>query len=249
MEITKYNDPFDHLVIDNFMSEEAALKIAKEFPDYHDEIWNQKGYVYNNVLERKKTLRDWGSFKPNTYQFFLHLCSSYFIERLQNTFKKPNEILPLTVYPDYGLHGAGLHIHKTGEHLNIHLDYSIHPYLNLQRKFNFIVYLTPNWNPDWGGGLEFWSHDSESNQPKEKIKTIQNIFRRAVIFDTTQNSWHGVSEKIKCPENVYRQSIAMYYLTKYESDVDQRKRALFAPLESQKNNDEIKKFILERVKC
>jgi hypothetical protein len=39
----------------------------------------------------------------------------------------------------------------------------------LLRKLNLIVYLEKDYNPDWGGSLEFWSHDSETNKPKEKI--------------------------------------------------------------------------------
>ena len=46
-----------------------------------------------------------------------------------------------------------------GGKLNIHKDYSIHPRVDppKQRKLNLIVYLTEDWNPEWGGALELWS--------------------------------------------------------------------------------------------
>jgi Rps23 Pro-64 3,4-dihydroxylase Tpa1-like proline 4-hydroxylase len=249
MQISKvYNDPFDHIVIDDFLTDEFAQKIVSEFPEYDSSVWEEKGYVYDNPLERKKTLRDWGSFQTNTYQLFMHLCSEFITSRITNAFKKENEIIPLPIVPDFGLHGAGYHMHMCGDHLNVHLDYSIHPKANLQRKFNLILYLTPEWNPEWGGGLEFWSHDSETNQPKEKIKTIENKFKRAVIFDTTQNSWHGISQTINCPIGTYRRSIAMYYLCHVNKSTEERKRALYAPLESQKQDVKILEIINKRSK-
>ena len=40
---------------------------------------------------------------------------------------------------DYGLHGGGVHMHKTGDYLNVHLDYDIHPKVPMQRKLNIII--------------------------------------------------------------------------------------------------------------
>ena len=41
-----------------------------------------------------------------------------------------------SLYPDYGLNGGGLHLMKDKGILNPHLDYVIHPKINLVRKFN-----------------------------------------------------------------------------------------------------------------
>jgi Rps23 Pro-64 3,4-dihydroxylase Tpa1-like proline 4-hydroxylase len=133
-----------------------------------------------------------------------------------------------------------------GGRLNVHLDYSIHPKLNLLRKYNFIYYLTPEWKEEWGGNLEFWSHDDVNNSPKEKIVTIKNKFNRAIIFDASQNSWHGFSKDINCPEDKFRKSIAMYYMTEVPEGANQRRRALYSPTEEQKNNPEILNLIKQR---
>jgi hypothetical protein len=93
-----------------------------------------------------------------------------------------------------------------------------------------------------------WSHNTETNQPKELIKTVENKFNRVVIFDTSYNSWHGFSQQINCPEDVYRKSIAMYYLCEPSENAAKRSRALFAPTEEQKSNPEIMKLIEQRVK-
>jgi Rps23 Pro-64 3,4-dihydroxylase Tpa1-like proline 4-hydroxylase len=231
-------DPFDHYVIDDFISEDLALKLYNQFPDYHSEKW----YSYDNPLERKKAIQTWGSFPPETYQFFMALCSQEFV----------NQLRVLTgckdLIPDIGLHGAGWHMSTRGDHLNIHQDYSIHPLANMQRKFNIIIYLTPDWKPEWGGNLEFWSHDEEKNCARERAVSIDCKFRRAVLFDTTQNSWHGFPNIIGCPEGVQRKSIAMYYLAPITKSAKSHKRALYVPRKDQENDIEIQEMIRARSK-
>lgn len=230
------NIPFDNWVIDNFLDNQQAKTLSNDFLEYENTNW----FSYNNPLENKKTLNNWYFFPPKTYQFMSYLNSSEFISHISNITGINN------LYPDIGLHGAGWHIHGRGGKLNVHFDYSIHPKLNLQRKLNIIIYLTEDWDINWGGNLEFWSHDPTTSRPKSREKVIDNIFNRAVIFDTTQHSWHGFPEPLTCPENVYRKSIAMYYLCEPPNDADQRKRALYAPSEKQINDPVIEDLIKKR---
>lgn len=230
--------PFDHLIIDNFLDKDQAKNISQEFPSFNSDIW----YCYNNPLENKKSCNNWYQFGPETYKTLLYLNSSEFIKKLQDLTGIPK------LYPDIGLHGGGLHIHGRGGKLNVHLDYSIHPKLKLQRKLNLIIYLTEDWNPEWGGGLELWSHNEETKKPNKKEVVIENIFNRAILFDTTQNSWHGFPKPLTCPENTYRKSLAVYYLTDPPEGTDPRPRALYAPTKEQENNPEILNLIEERVK-
>lgn len=230
--------PFYYQVIDNFFDQEQAKIISKEFPDYTSDVW----YYYNNPLENKKTCNNWYQFGPETYKTLAMLNSKEFIKQLQ----KITGISKL--YPDIGLHGGGLHIHGIGGKLNVHLDYSIHPKLKLQRKLNLIIYLEEDWNSKWGGNLEFWSHDKERNKPDKRFVTIDNVFNRAILFDTTQNSWHGFPEPLTCPEGKHRKSLAVYYLTDPPEETDSRPRALYSPTKEQEKDPEILKLIEERVK-
>ena len=150
------------------------------------------------------------------------------------------------LYPDQGLNGGGMHTHSNGGKLNYHLDYDIHPKLNKQRKINILIYLTPNWKSNYGGKLGLFSHDEKNNQPKALIKKIIPKFNRAVFFDTTQNSWHGLIDKVKTPKNICRISFAVYYLTDPQCSVTNRSKALFAPTKVQKNNPKIINFIKVR---
>jgi Rps23 Pro-64 3,4-dihydroxylase Tpa1-like proline 4-hydroxylase len=228
-------DPFPHYILDNFLEEDYAIKLSEEFIDYNHPSW----FVYDNPLENKKACNNWYHFPPTTYEFFQKLNSEYFVDLL-------SKLTGFKLHADHGLHGAGWHIQGNGGKLNVHLDYSIHPKLKLQRKINFIFYLTPEWNNEWGGNLEFWSNDDTTNLPKQKIKTIENKFNRVVLFDASKNSWHGFSDIIKCPKDKYRKSIAMYYLIESANDTPKRNRALYAPTEDQKANTEILNMIKQR---
>jgi len=187
-------------------------------------------------------LQHWLRFPPEIYQTLQDLCSNDFIESIKSMTGIKN------LYPDYGLHGGGLHIHGRGGNLNIHKDYSIHPRLKMQRKLNLIVYMSDDWDPTWGGGLELWSNNSETNRPEELVKTIEPKFNRAILFDTTQDSWHGLPKPLTCPDGNYRKSLAVYYLTDVNENTEQRYRALFVPTEEQLTDPDIVKLCKERSK-
>ena len=229
--------PFQHLVIDDFWHEDVAEALHAEFPEYNSTVWNAH---YNNKIENKKGCNHWDKFPAATYKAFNYLNNPEFTQLVkQATFHYDIEM-------DVGLHGGGWHAHMNGGNLNMHLDYNIHPKMGMQRRLNIIVYLTKDWDTAYGGGLELWSHNEETNQPKEHVKTIDIKFNRAVLFNTTQNSWHGLPYPLSCPDHMVRQSMAAYYLGPAPEDTPNRLRALFAPRLDQVGNTEIEELIKQR---
>lgn len=223
------NEPFDHLIVDDFLPHDVLDGVVNEFPPFDNTVW----YQYNNPLEVKRVHNNWNEFGPVTYKLFSYLNSDEFLTAV--------EFLPeCALYPDPGLHGGGLHIHARGGKLNVHQDYSIHPKLGLERRLNLIIYLTPGWNNDWGGHLGLYS------DPNTLVKRIAPKFNRAVFFDTTQNSWHGLPEPITCPEHVTRRSIAAYYLCKPRPNISARGRALFTANSTQQGNTVVQDIIDKR---
>ena len=77
-------EPFDHLVIDNFLQKETLIKVQKEFPQYRDNVWHE----YSNYCEYKKTCNQWNHFKPAIYNLFTFLNSEKFLNILNKTFKQ-----------------------------------------------------------------------------------------------------------------------------------------------------------------
>lgn len=229
--------PFQHVVIDNFLEESLAKEIANVFPSHDDSVWTVS---YDNPVEKKKACSHWDKFPAPIYSTLYYLCSSEFVSIISGITNNSNIVC------DYGLHGGGMHSHNIGGKLNIHKDYSIHPKVQYMRNYNLILYMTPDWKESWGGGLEFWSHDEKTNQPKECVTKISNVFNRAVIFNTTQNSWHGLPQELKCPADQARRSLAIYYLSEIKSEAEQRKRALYAPYGDQKNDMSVIDFCKKR---
>ena len=226
------NIPYDHCVIDDFLTDETLKKINEEFLNYNSEKW----FFYNNAIECKKACNDWNTFGPITYSLFSFLNSEEFVGKLSS-------LTGSNLIADMGLHGGGLHCHGLAGNLNPHLDYSIHPKLELQRVINIIIYVSKELNISHGGHLGLWEHNKKDNKPGELRVSIAPKYNRAVIFNTTQNSWHGMCEPLLVQEGIYRKSLAIYYLQKPSSDALKNKRAMFAAREEQKDDKAIEKLI------
>ena len=237
-QITEYGNkpPFDHVVIDNFFTQDAAKTLSNDFPSFDSDTW----HGYDNPIEIKKVCNNWNLFPEATYQVFSYFNSPEWLNYLSEKLLDGK-----TLYADSGLNGGGWHVHKKGGKLNTHLDYSIHPKLGLQRKLNIIIYMNPNWQEDWGGTLGLWGNES-SEKPGDLAASVWSKFNRAVIFDTTQNSWHGLPEPLSCPEHEVRQSLAAYFLCDPPEKVDQRGKALFAPTKEQEHDEEVIELIKKR---
>ena len=230
------NTPFPHFVIDNFFDYEIAQKLENEFPAFNDTVWHE----YWNAIEVKKICNNWNAFPEQTYKVFSYLNSDVFVNLLSEALFNKRKLTS-----DAGLNGGGWHIHSRGGKLNTHLDYSLHPKLNLQRKLNIIVYLNSEWQSEWGGHLGLWGNERD-DAPGDLVKEIEPKFNRAIIFDTTMNSWHGLPNPLQCPENQYRKSLAVYYLTEPPLNVNKRGKALFAPTEEQKSDHDVLDLIKKR---
>ena len=193
--------PFPHLVIDNFLETSYATKISDVFPtDY------KKWYHYNNPLEVKYTSDKINEFEPEIQSLFYILSTSQITE----LFSKISGIHNLEHDPC--LHGAGLHVHPRNGRLGLHLDYEKHPYLQeKERRLNIIFFLNKEWSSSWKGDNQLWNKDL-SNFVSTQVK-----FNRALIFQTNDISWHGLPDKIMCPENYFRKTFAYYYISPLQS--------------------------------
>ncbi|MFY0593260.1 2OG-Fe(II) oxygenase [Roseivirga sp.] len=228
-------DPFPFLVLDDFIDADLAKELASDFPKKDD----KRLFVYNNALEHKMALNDWNAYPSSTYRFLQFLNSSKVVNVL-------SELVGIQLFPDHGLHGGGWHLHESGGKLNPHLDYSIHPKLGLQRKLNLIIYLSESWEETWGGHLGFWSNNEQATSPRDLCQETSVLFNRAVLFDTTCDSWHGITREVDSPKGQTRNSIAVYYLAQPSSTAPTRSRALYAPTEDQMNDEGVLELIKKR---
>jgi Rps23 Pro-64 3,4-dihydroxylase Tpa1-like proline 4-hydroxylase len=233
---SKLDSPFNYIIIDDFLEAVVLNSVQDEFPHFDDPVW----HVYDNPVEKKKTTNNWNQFKPATYSLLHYLSSPEFVVEV-------SKLTGYQLHADPGLHGGGLHAHGQSGKLNPHLDYKIHPKLQLERRINLIIYIHPNYNEEQGGHLGLWDHDPLTNSPGLLKKEIAPLTNRAILFDTSQNSWHGISRELNSCTSFVRKSIAAYYLSEQNCKaVDLRHKALYAPIGEQRDNPEIIEFIKRR---
>jgi Rps23 Pro-64 3,4-dihydroxylase Tpa1-like proline 4-hydroxylase len=207
MELYQGNQPFAHIVIDDFLPQSTLKRLLAEYPqDQNSPVWNDATHKDKQsgeyVQKDKRNIRDVMRM-PETYrQLIWELNSHYFLSFLSKMTGIANLI------PDPNLRGAGIHQIGSGGFLKIHADFTIHRDFALDRRLNFLLYLNQDWPEEYGGHLELW--DKEMQGPPKRVLPIAN---RCVVFSTTATSYHGHPQPVTCPENVYRKSLALYYYT------------------------------------
>jgi hypothetical protein len=127
-----HKEKYSHCVIDNFLDEDVADKIATEFFAHDSDLFNGN---YNNQIELKRTCNIWDRFPASIYQLITYLNSTSFIDVLSNHTGHSR------LYSDPGIHGGGLHSHPNGGKLNPHRDYSLHPKLDYSESIIFLSML------------------------------------------------------------------------------------------------------------
>ena len=201
--------PYPHAQFDNFLENWAAKKAMEAFPGVKDAGWIH----YIHVNEKKHGLNKLDLIPSFLREVIQALNSEEFVASL-------SELTGIEgLKPDPTLEGGGLHQSKRDGFLNIHADFTVHPHKrNWRRRVNLLVYLNEDWKPEYKGDLELWSRDMS-----ECVEKISPVFNRCVIFNTDEDSYHGLPEPIQCPEDMTRKSIALYYFT--EEKAPPRKRA------------------------
>ena len=193
--------PFPHIVLDGFLQEKCITETLLGFE-------NVDWAVYAHYNEKKSGNRS-KDFDPRLKSTIDALNSAEFIQRLENL----TGITGLIADPELG--SGGVHRSTRDGFLNIHADFTVHPYnKRWHRRINVLVYLNETWDENWGGSLEFWDKSME-----RCVQKIAPNFNRCVIFNTDYDSYHGHPDPMTCPKDVWRKSIALYYYTLAEPHV------------------------------
>lgn len=190
--------PYPHVVLDDFFDPMLLDLILEEFPKPNQIKWQQ----FDNEREIKLASASEASFGPVTRLLLYHLNSITFLEFLSGVTGIPNLI------PDPSFDGGGLHQIVPGGKLGIHADFNKHGDYQLDRRLNLLLYLNKDWKDEWGGHLELWDRDMTSCHKK-----VAPVINRVMIFGTTDYTYHGHPDPLRCPQDMTRKSLALYYFS------------------------------------
>jgi Rps23 Pro-64 3,4-dihydroxylase Tpa1-like proline 4-hydroxylase len=197
-------EPFPHIVIDDFLDRSLLVDIVENYPSREG-----KSY-FDRSQERLKYQYHAGDIDHgHTLNILSELNSRAFIAFLREL----TGIKGLIADPYFS--GGGLHETCNGGHLSIHADFNIHGVMKVERRLNLLIYLNEDWPEEFGGQLELW--DKQMQKP---VVEIAPLLGRAVIFNTSLDSYHGQPDPVSCPETRSRRSIATYYYTAFDNLID-----------------------------
>ncbi|MEZ5003789.1 MAG: 2OG-Fe(II) oxygenase [Chitinophagales bacterium] len=199
--IAEYKKQFNEhklrrVVIDDFLKPDIAESIFEHFPDE-----SQMRRHYKGLNEQKSEGSSFDQYHPH----FEEVRQSIMDEKWTKVLDEITGFTGLVLPDDF--RGAGVHQGFDGSFLDIHVDFNIHPVLDLHRRLNLLIYMNKDWKPEYKGYLELWNEDVS-----ECIDEIAPSFNRCVIFETNEVSYHGY-DKMDLPEGVTRKSIFSYYYT------------------------------------
>lgn len=194
--------PFPHAVIDDFLPDAVARRIAAEFPAPGFKSYKQPDNAYQVGKLGRVQENDFVGVPAFTRHILNEFNGKVFLDFLERL----TGITGLIADPHF--QGGALHQILPGGKLAVHADFNWDPRRHLDRRLNVLVYFNDEWREEYGGHLELW--DERMSRCEARIVPRLN---RCVIFSTTSTSYHGHPEPLRCPPDRTRNSIALYYYT------------------------------------
>lgn len=194
------SEPGSYVVIDDFLDRVSAREIAAAYPPFDSAL--RMGHEFATVNERRKIqVCDPAQFPLPVRRLAEAVSSQSFLDFLGQLTGIP----ALIADPDFG--GGGMHETAAGGFLDVHVDFNYREERDWHRRLNLLVFLNEVWPDEWGGQLELWDASV-----KHRHLFVTPLLGRAVLFETSERSFHGVP-KVTCPEGIVRKSFAAYYYT------------------------------------
>jgi 2OG-Fe(II) oxygenase superfamily len=163
-------------------------------------LTSDKWFYESNDRMSKYNFRSAVDLGDHGFQFISTVHSAGFLRFL-------SEITGVeALLPDPYLTGAGYHVYPSGGQFDVHADRNMDFYCGLERRLVMLTYLNRDWKECFGGQLELWNKEGTRCE-----RVIEPMFNRTVIFEITDNNFHGVRPIVG--RDVFRSSLILYFHT------------------------------------
>ena len=196
--------PFPHVVVENFLREDICESLLRDFPAFDEKYAVDE----HGTIGRKAVIERVSGISASYGAFYRYINSAPFLEAMSALTGIPDLIADPTLF------GGGTHENRDGQGLNVHVDFNIDERRMLHRRINLLIYLNREWEESWGGAIEL--HSDPLNPAADSVKSFVPLFNRAVIFETSEFSWHGFPRIALPPDkrHMSRKSFSIYLYTK-----------------------------------
>jgi hypothetical protein len=196
--------PFRHVRVENFLEPAVAESLLRDFPAFD----RKRAINEHGTVGRKAVFESVAAVSPSYGAFYRYINSRPFLDAMSALTGIPDLIA------DETLHGGGTHENLDGQGLDVHVDFNVDERRMLHRRVNLLLYLNKEWHDDWGGLIEF--HSDPWNPSANAVKKFSPLFNHAVIFATSEHSWHGFQRIVLPPDRKHlsRKSFSIYLYTR-----------------------------------
>lgn len=196
--------PFRHARVEDFLEPDAAECLLADFPAFD----RRRAINEHGTVGRKAVHERAAGISPFYGEFYRYINSRPFLDAMSALTGIPDLIA------DETLHGGGTHENLDGQGLDVHVDFNVDERRMLHRRVNLLLYLNKEWHDDWGGLIEF--HSNPWNPSADTVTSFAPLFNHAVIFATSEHSWHGFRRIALPPDRKHlsRKSFSIYLYTR-----------------------------------
>ena len=205
--------PVPHKHFKDFLPEEFAHRMYVEAQTTPDHLWT--------TFERA------GSYMQECVKLEHMPVATEFVNAMHSKLGHEwlSEITGIrNILGDPYIVGGGYSKSWKGHSLKVHSDFNWNDKLRLHRAASLIIYLTPGWEPEWKGQLQFWD-----NNKSHVVKQFECEYNSALLWDYHRRGFHGYPDPIDCPEDVHRTTFRLffYYSDSEYKETDKPHRSLY----------------------
>ena len=190
--------PFKHIILDNVFDNGLLDRVCREMPRVDEETWVRESDDHIKQLNHRSPV-SLGESASELVTLLHSAAFLYFLSEVTGIWE---------LLPDPYLQGASYHIVPRGGFFKVHADRSVAYSTGLIRRLALMLYLNKDWKPEYGGQFELWNDTGT-----QRVKSVEPIFNRCLIFEVTPTSYHGLPAPVACPPGQTRNSFAVYYHT------------------------------------